>query len=295
MKVFFVVNPTAGKGHAIRKVPEIKAAMEHMDDIEYDLRYTEKPGHASDIARTAAGEGYDIVFAVGGDGTVNEVVNGLVNTDAALAVLPCGSGNDFARSVEIKGDTGEIIRKVIGGTRKKIDVGRIDGRYFINIASAGFDAEVVLATQKAKKFLLSGSPAYITGLISTIFTYKPRKVKINLHNEIIDDRIILMAVANGKYYGGGMKAAPDAILDDGYFDVCIIRSMPKLKMLFLFPQFMKGRHKKFREVSFHRSDSVKIECENVLAVNVDGEVYTEKGAEFELIKNMLNIMVLSVS
>lgn len=290
MKIVFIVNPVAGKGHVLKVVPEIKSAMGNFD-AAYEIIYTERPGHASEIASIYANEGADIIFAVGGDGTVNEVMNGIINSNSALAILPCGSGNDFIRSLGFKGTTGEIIAKVLNGKRKVIDVGYINGRYFVNISSAGFDAEVVLATQKAKKFFLSGSIAYIAGLIGTIFVSKPKKVRIKVGDEEINDSILLMAVANGKYYGGGMLAAPDAILDDGYFDVCVIKSMPKIKLLFLFPQFMKGKHKKFKEVSFHRADTVTIDCECQLAVNVDGEVFTDNKASFKLVKRALSVIV----
>lgn len=291
MKVLFVVNPVAGKGLAAKVVPQIKAAMDELKDVTYDMIFTEKPGHATDIARKAAKDGMDIVFAVGGDGTVNEVMNGLVNTGSALAVIPGGSGNDFIRSLGITGNTNSIIHETIQGEKKKIDIGYINGRYFINISSAGFDAEVVLATQKAKKFFLSGSTAYIAGLIKTIFTNKPRNVSITMGDTKIMEKVLLMAVANGKYYGGGMMAAPDAILDDGEFDICVIRKMPKIKLLMLFPQFMKGKHKKFKEVTFYRAEKISIECEKPMAVNVDGEVFTDTKASFELIKEGLYVMM----
>lgn len=291
MKLLFIVNPTAGKGRAARVIPEIKAAMVQFGEIEYDISYSEKPGHATEISKNAASQGYDIVFAVGGDGTVNEVINGLVNTSSALGVIPRGSGNDFVRTLGIKGDTAKIIKDTIAGIKKQIDVGCINNRYFINIASVGFDAEVVLATQKAKRFFLSDSAAYIAGVISTIFIRKPSRVKMIIGEKEIEDDILLLAVANGKYYGGGMMVAPDAILDDGEFEICVISSMPKIKMLFLFPQFIKGKHKKFKEVSFYKSDKVYTESLKPIAINVDGEVFNDTNVRFDMIKKGLLVIV----
>jgi len=289
MKVLFIVNPTAGKGRTIKIVPEIKAIMSELKEVEYEISYTEKSGHATGIAKNAADQGYDIVFAVGGDGTVNEVMNGLVKTNSALGVIPGGSGNDFVRTLGTKGDTAKIIKDAVNGTKKLIDVGFINDRYFINISSAGFDAEAVLATEQAKKYFLSGSLAYLAGLISTILSGKPNRVKISIGDKEIEESILLIAVANGKYYGGGMMAAPDAVLDDEMFDVCIIRAMSRIRMLSIFPQFMKGKHKKFKEVSFHRSDKVSIESLTPIAVNVDGEVFRDTKVTFEIIKKGLFI------
>lgn len=291
MRVLFIVNPVAGKGQAMKKVPFIKDAMKNIEGVEYEISYTKRPGHATEIAKDAADDGYDIVYAVGGDGTVNEVMNGLVGKDSALAVLPGGSGNDFIRSLTSYRIDHTKIRDTIFGTKKTIDIGIINGRYFINIASVGFDAEVVLATQQFKKLLLSGSTAYIAGLIKTIFTGKMNKVKIKLDGQELEKRILLIAVANGKYYGGGMKAAPYADIDDGLFDICIIESLPKIKLLFLFPQFIKGKHKKFKEVSFYKSKSVRIESQDLIGVNIDGEVFKDNCASFEIAKEKLYVMI----
>lgn len=291
MKILFIVNPVAGKGQAKRMVPDIKKMMADVDDADYDICYTEKAGHATSIARDGANQGYDIIYAVGGDGTVNEVMNGLVGTDSALAILPGGSGNDFIRTVDGKDDGDNIIKDTINGTKKLIDVGIINGRYFINISSVGFDAEVVLATERFKKLCLSGSAAYIAGLISTIFTRKPSRVKIAMDGIEIEKEILLTAVANGKYYGGGMKAAPDAVFDDGLFDVCVIEKVSKLKMLLLFPQFIKGRHARFKEVSFYKSKKVCIKSQKPIAVNVDGEVYMDTDINFEIVRNKLYVMI----
>lgn len=291
MKVLFIVNPTAGKGAAMKEVPRIESIMDKLKGVEYSIKYTEKAGHATEIAKYGAEQGYDIAFAVGGDGTVNEVVNGLVCTDTALGVIPGGSGNDFIRSLGIQGDTCSIIQHTLYGTRKPVDVGIINDRYFINISSVGFDAEVVLATQKAKRYFLSGSAAYVAGLIGTIFSRKSDRIKMVIDDNVIEEKVLLVAVANGRYYGGGMMAAPEAVLDDGLFDICLIANMSRLKMLVLFPQFMKGKHKKFKEVSFYRSKKVLIESVNPMPVNVDGEVYRDRKASFELVKNGLMVAI----
>ena len=285
MKVSFIVNPAAGKGKAKSFVFPIEEAMKSLNEISYEICFTKKAGHATELARSAAALGCKIVYAVGGDGTVNEVMNGLVGTNSALSVLPGGSGNDFARSIDIHGDIIQIIRQTLKGKIKPIDVGIINGRYFINISSVGFDAEVAL--QRFKKSVFSGSAAYVAGLISTIFTCKSIKIKFKADETEFEKMILLTAVANGKYYGGGMKAAPDAILDDGKFDICIIDWLPKIKMLFLFPKFMKGKHESLKEVNFLRSEKVTLESCEPVAINIDGEVLQDTRISFEMIKKGL--------
>lgn len=287
MKIMFIVNPAAGKGAALRQKDKIAAVIEKIGGIEYQIKYTERPGHAADIAREGAAQGCDIIFAVGGDGTVNEVVNGLIGTEAVLGVIPGGSGNDFIRSLNIGEDVEDIIKGAIKGGKRQVDVGIINGRYFINISSIGFDAEVVLATQKAKKLFLSGSTAYIAGLISTIFRRKADIITMVIDGQEVTKEVLLVAVANGKYYGGGMMAAPDAVIDDGLFDICLITNLSKLRMLYLFPRFMKGKHKDLKEVHFYRSQKVHIESQNPMPVNIDGEVLRDKSATFEIVRNAL--------
>jgi YegS/Rv2252/BmrU family lipid kinase len=274
---------------AFKRVPQIEEAVSCIDGLEYEIVYSEKPGHAVSLAKKAAEDRYEIVFAVGGDGTVNEVINGLIFTDVLFSVIPAGSGNDFVRTAGIHGSVKDIIHKSINGSKKLIDAGLVNGRYFINISSVGFDAEAALATQKMKRMFLSGSAAYIAGLIKTIFTKKDDDVTISLNGQAIKEKIILVAVANGKYYGGGMMAAPEAALNDGLLDICCISTMPRLKVLFLFPQFIKGRHDKFREVKFYRTERIEIVSDKLMPVNLDGEVYRNNKVVIEIIKNALFI------
>lgn len=291
MRVLFIVNPVAGKGHAAKIVPQIKSIMESMNEVDFNVEYTKAPKHAVEIAKKHSSGDYDIVFAVGGDGTVNEVVNGLVGSDTALGVLPGGSGNDFIRSLNISGDMESILRSTIKGQKKLIDVGTVNGRYFVNISSAGFDAEVVLATQRAKKYFLSGSAAYIAGLISTVFTKSSVDLRVVYDGGEINERALLVAVANGRYYGGGMLAAPDALLDDGAFDLCFISETSKLRLLTFFPMFIKGQHKGLKEVSFYRSRNVHIESPVPVSINIDGEVIRDTKVDFQIENKKLFVAV----
>lgn len=289
MRVLFIVNPTAGKGKANGIAPLIEEVC-NKADVEYKLVYTTKPGEGLELGLYGAKEGFERIVAVGGDGTVNEVLNGIVGTSAALGVVPGGSGNDFIRSINESNDIEKLIYDNIYGNIIRADLGLCNGKNFINVASCGFDAMVVSETQKVKK-MFSGSIAYVVALVKTIFLYKGKAIKLTIDNDVYEVKSLLTAIANGRYYGGGMLPAPKALINDGYFDICQIRQPSKLKMLLLFPGFMKGKHDKYREVSMYRGKKILLEASEKLLVNIDGEVFEGKKVEFEIIPGGINIIM----
>lgn len=289
MGILFIVNPVAGKGKAKELVPLIEnECREHK--IDYLIKYTSAPTDGTNIASWGVKNGFERIIAVGGDGTVNDVLNGIAGTDAALGVIPGGSGNDFIRSINKHNDVNIIIEDNIYGKIIKSDLGLCNGKYFINVASSGFDAKVVLETQNIKK-VLSGSLAYLAALIKTIFIYRGEEMSISIDDRLYKENTLLIAVANGKYYGGGMQPTPKAEIDDGYFDICHIKQVGKAKMLALFPMFIKGKHEKIREVSMLRGKKIKIESADKLPVNIDGETFYSNKIDFEMIPSGINIII----
>lgn len=289
MSILFIVNPAAGKGKASELVPRIKKTCEE-NKIAYELRFTSAPGDGTSIAASASREGFERIVAVGGDGTVNEVLNGIVGTSSALGVIPGGSGNDFIRSINEDKEIEKIIYDNIYGRITKSDIGICNEKYFINVASSGFDAHVVIETINLKK-IFSGSFAYIAALIKTIFTYRGSKINIKIDDSEFNENTLLIAVANGRYYGGGMLPAPEAKINDGLFHICHIKQVGKLKMLALFPRFMKGKHGDIREVSMFTGRNIRIEADKELPVNVDGETFFSRQISFEIIPGGINIIV----
>ncbi|MDF2673534.1 MAG: diacylglycerol kinase catalytic region [Clostridiales bacterium] len=289
MSILFIVNPTAGKGYANSLTTFIDEEC-RKSKIDYLIKCTSTPSDGTSISRWGAEKGFDRIVAVGGDGTVNDVLNGIVGTSAALGVIPGGSGNDFIRSINKHKEIKKIINDNIYGKILKSDIGICNGKYFINVASSGFDAQVVMETEKAKK-IFSGSLAYIAAVIKTIFMYKGRKVNIKIDDYILTENTLLVAVANGKYYGGGMLPAPRAELDDGYFDVCHIKQVPKAKMLLLFPRFIKGKHESIKEVSVFKGKKIVIDSNEELPVNLDGETFYSSQINFEILPKGINIIV----
>jgi diacylglycerol kinase (ATP) len=291
MKHLFIINPTAGKGKASAYVPKIEELFKDMED-EYVIEFTEGPGHATEIAgRYASQEDYRI-YAIGGDGTLNEVLNGMVGTNSSLGLIPGGSGNDFIRSIYNKKVGEDILIKTIRGSEKTIDLGRVGDRYFINIASIGIDAEIGYNAAKFKKIpLLPGYISYYLSIFYTLILYKNHNVQVSVDGETSDVKTLLCAIANGKYYGGGMKIAPEADLTDGLFDVCHIRNLSKLRILFLFPKVIKGKHAVIPEVSFKRAERVGISSDEYITLNLDGEFEKVKSVQFEIVQKAVKVII----
>ncbi len=290
MKHVFIINPAAGKGKALELIPVIRDYFKGKPD-KYVIKITEYPGHATKIAREYAVNEKSRIYSIGGDGTINEIVNGIAGTKASLGVIPAGSGNDFIRSIHGGYQGKEIVADTIRGQERSIDLARANGKYFINISSIGFDADVVYNAQKFKRLpYIPGSMAYLFSLIYTIFKNKISEVKVTIDNEEISLKILLAAVANGRFYGGGMLPAPDAALDDGLLDICLVREVNRLKILTLFPKYMKGEHGEIEYVSFKRAKKIKIESKDTIALNIDGEILTGKEIEFEILKGAINVI-----
>lgn len=288
MSLIFVLNPVAGKGKARELKPIIEKICKD-NNIEFQIRETSLPGDGKTIALQAVKEGYKKIISVGGDGTLNEVLNGIIGSDASLGVIPGGSGNDFIRSINQSRDIERIILDIINGEERYVDIGLCNNKYFINVGSAGFDAEAVIKTEKAKKFF-SGSTAYIAAVLHTILKYRGWDMEVEIDDKKFKSRTLLTAIANGGYYGGGMMPAPEARIDDGYFDVCHVGHMSKLKMLVLFPKYMKGKHGSIKGVSFYRGKRVRITCSEPVAVNLDGEIIKDREIEFKLIQNGIKVI-----
>lgn len=288
MKTLFIVNPIAGKGKAKEIVPLIEEACRN-NDIEHSIKYTSKPKEGISIARTGVDEGYEKIVSVGGDGTLNEVVNGIAGSEVILGVIPCGTGNDFVRSVYKETDMDKMINNVINGGIRTIDFAKCNDIFFINIGSGGFDAEVALESEKTRRFF-SGSFAYIVALIKTIFTYRGKKMKVSIDDMEFEKNTLLVAIANGKYYGGGILPAPKADLSDGIFDVCFVECMPKIKMLTMFPQYIKGQHEGVKGVSFYRGKKIRLTSSEKFGVNIDGEVSLQNDVEFNIIPKGIKIV-----
>ena len=296
-----IVNPVAGAYSTRRKWSRISKLLKYVG-LSFDYEYTEGVGHAIELARAAASDGYRYIVAVGGDGTVNEVANGILYstnpTETSLGVVSTGTGSDFIRSVGIPRNYTTACSSLTSSRRRLIDVGVVEfkrggqvlQRFFVNVAGAGFDATVVEATEKLPKYF-GGTVPYLGGLFRSLFTYKNKAVVLSLGSKVEAKRILNVVVANGGYIGGGMRIAPTAELDDNLLDVVTIGDMGKFELLRALPTVYKGTHINHPKVSMEQATHITIESSERVLVYADGELLGECPASFWLMPAALSIVV----
>ncbi len=287
-KWLIILNPVAGGGRAKKLEGLIRSELAK-ENIDYDLALTSGPGEASILAEN---ENYGTVVAVGGDGTINEVAKGLMKRKGArLGIIPAGTGNDLSRSLSIPKDTCQAIKILVEGRTKKLDIGCINKHKFLNVASAGFDGEVVRNTNRVKEHFKSNL-AYVLGVIITLFNYKKKKVILQIDNKTYERSLILLAVGNGNYYGGGMLILPDAEMDDGYLHLCLVKDASMITLLGLFPTIFKGKHIGLkRYVEIFKAKKVTIKSQEGITINFDGEIREDqKEINFDLSSQKLPVI-----
>ncbi len=279
-KYFLIVNLIAGQGRCKEIFPAVQKELDR-NGIDYDLHYTNEPEEATDVARMGIEAGFTHIVAVGGDGTVNEVANGVVGSDAVLAVIPAGTGNDFIHMTGIPSDYRQAVRVLMHGSQRMIDLGRIaDGRYFVNGLGIGIDAQVARDVLKMER--LRGAPAYLYAAVKEVFRFPAFPVTLKGNGWSEQKSCISLGFANGKYTGGGFKLAPLAEIDDGKIDIAAIGDFPKLERLIRLPQARKGEHLKLSNVSYHQDVSVTVFSDAKLIAHIDGEPYKLPKGEFSV-------------
>lgn len=295
-----IINPAAGASSTFRKWPQIKQLLKHIG-LSFDYQYTECSGHAIELAYEAASDGYRYLVAVGGDGTINEVANGMLNTQNAgktsLGVINTGTGSDFVRSLHLPRDYAQACPVLKSGSRMRVDVGVAefykDGkqvkRYFMNSAGIGFDAEAANATNRIPKFI-KGTIPYLMGLASTLCKYHNKNVKLSLGDGVEEQKVLSVVIANGRYFGGGMLIAPKAELSDSLFDVLTIGDMSKFDLLKSFPTIYKGTHIYHPKVCVQRTNQISVESEERLLIQADGEIIGEGPAKFSIVPSALSVV-----
>lgn len=267
MKRVFIVNPKSGSGEGILLSNMIKEICESKK-YEYDIHYTKYPNHATEIAQLYSNEKEPvIVYSIGGDGTLNEVVNGIVGSNNFLAVIPAGTGNDFVKS----------LKKGI----YSVDLGQVNDRYFINTASVGLDAQVCANLQGLRKLPIRPKDRYLFSILYTFLTYNYLDVCYKKDKEI-KKKITLIAICNGRYYGGKYGIAPTAKLDDGLFDIYVADYIPKTKIPKLFKKLEEQTHMESPYVSVMTSSYLTITSKKSLYCGIDGELIKGKHFEFKI-------------
>ncbi len=287
-KLLFIINPIAGGGRAKNLISLIEEKMLE-EKREYEIIQTTKPKEAISIVESSS---YNTLIAVGGDGTVNEVAKGIIQRGwGVLGIIPGGTGNDMCKSLGLSMEPDQAIKTVLNGSIKEMDIGLANGKCFLNISSVGFDAEVVRNTDKIKT-KIKGRTAYILGVLITLITYRLKTAYLEIDNKVVNRKMLLLAVGNGQYYGGGMKILPQARIDDGYLHVCLVKDINNLKSLLLFPSIFKGNHLKYTKyVEIYKAKTIKIKTPGEFYLNLDGDlIHSENQVEFKMSNKKLQII-----
>lgn len=305
MEYTFIVNPKArtGKGGIIwhQIEPELKKRR-----VKYEVFFTEHARHATEIAAKITSDEWEhTIVALGGDGTVNEVISGIRDcSKVTLGYIPAGSGNDFTRELHLPTDSRQALENVLNpGKSMAVDVGKVycqGKKYRFEVSSGiGFDAAVChqVAVSKLKVFLNHlklGQLTYLGVALQRLFGDKTVKATVTLDNgePKVFEKTIFVAVMNHPYEGGGFRFCPEAKVDDGYLDVIVVSGVPKLKVLCLLPTAFKGKHVIFKGINTFRCKKVKVELDEKRPVHTDGEpIAVEDTLEAELLKNQIHILV----
>ena len=290
MEYKIIANPVAGKGKAIALIEQVENMLK-AHKAKFDVVLTEAPGDAKDLARAAAEEGWQVVVSLGGDGTTSEIIGGLVGTESALGIISCGTGNDIARSLGIPTDTRQAVDTLVAGGKRRIDVGSEKDQIFINIAGVGFSHEVTRQANAMKR--LKGSLAFLAATYKALSSLKAEPVRIELDDEIIETEVISVTISNMKYAGGGMVFAPDAVVDDGLFDISIVREIGRLSLALTFPQMYTDTGVKHPALSRHRSSTIRIYTEQPIGKMFDGNINGKTPLDAKILPKALDVIVPS--
>ena len=283
-----IVNPAAGKG-AGRRVARTLAAELARSGLAVDVVSTPGPGEAARLAAAAVEDGYARVLAVGGDGTANEVANGLVDTDVALALYPIGTGNDLARVLGYPRKRALLAEFLAGARVRRVDVGEVNGRIFLNAAGVGIDghvAERVLASAR----VVGPTLGYFVGALVSIATYRPRQMRVRIDGEVREGRHLIVVAANGTHFGSGMHVAPDARIDDGLFDIIVGGDLSRWSSLVALAKLYRGTHVDGKTVLAFRAASLDVELDAPLPMEADGEASRAEGLRIRMRPRALSMV-----
>lgn len=294
--IWFVINRLSGNGKGKEIWREVEQALQKLG-IEYGCRFTQRQGHAEDISRELAHRpGTSAVVAVGGDGTVHEVANGVAGTEVPIGCIPAGSGDDFARSLGYPLSWEGALERVLHLKSRLIDAGSINGMLFAISAGIGFDGEVAKLTNRSwyKRWLNkmnAGRLSYVVTVLRLFVTYRPCDVSLNVDGVTSEhNNVWLMAIANMPYYGGGMKICPDARYDDGLLHICLVEGITRFELLRFFPRVYNGTHVMHPAVRMIAGRKIRVESSAPMTIHMDGEFGGETPAAIEAIPDRLRVI-----
>jgi YegS/Rv2252/BmrU family lipid kinase len=294
----FLVNPASDNGATGKRWPELARRASALG-LNGETLFSVRPGHLIELAHDAVDAGASLVVAVGGDGTLNEVVNGVAGRDAVLATIPLGTGMDFGRTYGIPTRFDDAVRVALDGDTRTIDAGRVRyrtwagedaRRWFANVGSVGMSGAVAQRANGMSK-ALGGKATFFYALTRVFLEWQNTDVTVTLDDTERVGRMHDVIVANGRWHGGGMMLAPDAEPDDGLFEVVLIGDIAKIDFLTTAPKLYKGKHVHHPKVDVLRSRTVRVEAPETLPIEIEGEQVGTTPAAFELVPHALRVRV----
>ena len=294
MKVLLVYNNFAGGGKAKKTLPLVKSLF-NKHKIDFDIALTKYSGHGVELVENADFSLYDGVVAAGGDGTMFEVINGYFKNSSAkripLGILPVGTGNAFARDLELSSSKIEEAVEIISKSNlRKVDVGKFSTQekdyYFLNIIGAGFVAD---ANKTAQNFKLLGNFSYIIGVLYRILVLKFTKIKLEIDGKIIETKSTFIEVSNTRYTGADFLMAPAAEIDDGFLDITLVNKISRFGLLKGLVKIFTGEHIHIDEIDTYKAKHIKIESEKPLVLTPDGELLGATPVEISCLKHAIEV------
>lgn len=298
-----ILNPWAGRGAAGQRRGDLEAALRSVG-VSFDILTTHARGGATELAWQGVEHGYEQLVAVGGDGTINEVVNGMMGAEQAtgrrtqLGIVPLGTGSDFIKSLDgiDPGDTYGAARRIAARTTRRVDIGRVqvgedEPRYFVNGLGMGLDAQV--AAESLKITRLKGIAVYLLAIIRAVVNYKAHPMTVLYDGNRVHRRLLFASVANGRAQGGGFLLTPDAAVDDGLLDLCIIDNLRLDEIIRHLPKVLEGTHVNLKQVTMGRASEVRVESSAPIPVATDGEVISTDArlVTAEIVPQAIDVLV----
>ncbi|HEX8231530.1 MAG TPA: diacylglycerol kinase family protein [Chloroflexia bacterium] len=305
--VMVICNPVSGSGKGPSVLTVLRRVLDR-EGVRYACEFSTRQGDPARLARSAALMGCSAIVAIGGDGTFFEVVNGVMepdaanaNPDLAVGLLQAGRGSDFGRSAGVPSDVEAACRRILQGRTQLTDLGHVTytpmgggerSRYFANAAGLGFDGAVTVRANSAPRVLGGGTLPYLTSLLATLGTYRNTRVSVRVDQDAEwHARVNSVVVANGQFFGGGMKVAPEASLSDGLFDIVVAGDLSKLDMVRLVPRVYVGTHVTHPKLRVLRGREVRVDSPDRMLLQADGEVLGKAPATFRIVPGALRLIV----
>ncbi len=288
MNIKIIVNPLAGSG-AAREIGYQVETFLCERGIEYSLDSTFRPKGATSLSKKAIAEGFELIIAVGGDGTVNEVVNGMIGSSSALAVIPAGNENNFSKMLGLDpGNIKEACETALSGLTREVDAGKINDHYFLNGIGIGLGAEV--KTKNTRFSMIKGKKGYFLHLFSALAKFRSQKLKIKMGSVDIDTHVLFSKISNGKFAGGGLKVAPNADMQDGLFDVFVLSDIGKMRFLWHLPRLFGDKQHKVQPLNLYRTSNISIKSASPIRISYDGEMLENSNYDIKMADTKIRVM-----